>query len=432
MKFQPEGLFTLLGNEEDASACADISETACKHQARSFALQLLAQVASKIADTLGSSRVVLTWLLGAIGAPAFFIAWLAPIRESLSMLPQLVIAAQLREMPQRKMVYAFGAVCQGACLLLMPLSLLLESATVTGAVILLLLVVFSLARGLCSVASKDVLGKTVAKGRRGRLSGIAGSAAGIFSLLFALFLFGSGGAAELPVLVAMLLGAGVLWLIAALFYSRVPEASGATEGGASAWKDAVKSIRLLQTDAPLRAFIVARLLLVSSAYAIPFLVISIFEASSGSNRALAIVMFAEGLAALSSGVIWGVFADQAAHKVMAAAGGLTVLTLAAVLGGPALMGLADLGMGLGGLMLYLAAVAHQGVRIGRKTYLVDLADASNRASYVAVSNTVIGVFVLCGGGLGWVAQRFGYETVLATLLAMALLGMLSSWRLRGN
>ena len=37
-----------------------------------------------------------------------------------------------------------------------------------------LLVVFSLARGLCSVSAKDVLGKTVSKSRRGILMGWGG------------------------------------------------------------------------------------------------------------------------------------------------------------------------------------------------------------------------------------------------------------------
>jgi MFS family permease len=432
LKFQAEGIFSLLGQDEDASACTDICESACKSQPRSFTLQLLAQVASKMADTLGSSRVVLPWLLGAIGAPAFFIAWLVPIRESLSLLPQLAIAARLRERPRRKHVYVLGAIVQGICLLLMPVSLVLNSASFSAATILVLLALFSLARGLCSVASKDVLGKTVAKGRRGRLSGLAGSAAGIFTLAFAVFLLLSQGATTRPLLVAMLITAGTLWLVAALLYAQVPEEAGATEGGASAWKNALRSIRLLQSDAPLRAFIFARMLLVSSAYAIPFLVIRIFDTSSGSALALAIVMLAEGLAALSSGAIWGLFADRAAQRVMAAAGGLTVLTLGAVLLGPAHFISHDPGGLIGGFTLYLAAVAHQGVRIGRKTYLVDLANAENRASYVAISNTVIGVFVLAGGGLGWIAQRFGYETVLACLLGMALLGTLASWRLKAN
>lgn len=74
-------LFELLSDEENARACQDISEDACKDQPRSFTLQLLAQIASKCADTLGSSRVVLPWLLSSIGAPAFFIAWLVALPE---------------------------------------------------------------------------------------------------------------------------------------------------------------------------------------------------------------------------------------------------------------------------------------------------------------------------------------------------------------
>ena len=43
--------------------------------------------------------------------------------------------------------------------------------TAAGWAILGLVTLFSLARGFCSVASKDVLGKTVPKTRRGRVSG---------------------------------------------------------------------------------------------------------------------------------------------------------------------------------------------------------------------------------------------------------------------
>jgi hypothetical protein len=40
---------------------------------------------------------------------------------------------------------------------------------------------------------------------------------------------------------------------------------------------------------------------------------------------------------------------------------------------------------------------HGGVRLGRKIYLVDMASGDNRAAYVAVSNTLIGVLMLAGG-----------------------------------
>lgn len=38
-----------------------------------------------------------------------------------------------------------------------------------------------------------------------------------------------------------------------------------------------------------------------------------------------------------------------------------------------------------------------GVRLGRKVYLVDMAGAGQRAAYVAVSNTLIGILMLIGG-----------------------------------
>jgi hypothetical protein len=54
----------------------------------------------------------------------------------------------------------------------------LRGAT-AGWTIVGLLVVFSLARGVASIAAKDTLGKTVSMGRRGRVSGYAATASGL-------------------------------------------------------------------------------------------------------------------------------------------------------------------------------------------------------------------------------------------------------------
>ena len=73
------------------------------------------------------------------------------------------------------------------------------------------------------------------------------------------------------------------------------------------------------------------------------------------------------------------------------------------------------------LLFLVLSLAHTGVRIGRKTYLVDLASAENRAAYVAVSNSLIGVLLLAGAAIGLIAERFGTAAVIA-LLALAALG----------
>lgn len=428
-------------SQDGAGAPREVSP----RQARSFVLQLLAQIASKCADTLGSSRVVLPWLLSSIGAPTLFIAWLVPIRESLSLIPQLAVAANLRKRAIRKNVYVWGAILQGICVLAMPLSLALPSPSMSAAAILLALAGFSVARSLCSVASKDVLGKTVAKGRRGKLSGLASSVAGVFTLCFGTGLLMFGGASSLPLLAAMLCIAGGLWIVAAVLYGQVPEQAGDTDDKTFGFEGILESALLLKTDKTLRLFVIARMLLVSTAYAIPFLVVIVFASAEGNNQALALVILAEGLAALTSGFIWGIYADRSAHRVLAAAGLLTAATLAAVLVAPSFAALFDAlfdamfaptmltpsTAGLAGaLALYVAAIAHQGTRLGRKTYIVDLANEDNRAAYVAISNTVIGIFVMLGGTLGWVAQTAGTESVLMILMAMAVVGAGVSWTLR--
>jgi hypothetical protein len=68
-------------------------------------------------------------------------------------------------------------------------------------------------------------------------------------------------------------------------------------------------------------------------------------------------------------------------------------------------------------------VMHGGVRLGRKVYLVDMANSGNRAAYVAVSNTVIGVLMLAGGGVGLIGDWLGEA---ATVLMLGLVSLLAT------
>jgi hypothetical protein len=69
-------------------------------------------------------------------------------------------------------------------------------------------------------------------------------------------------------------------------------------------------------------------------------------------------------------------------------------------------------------------IAHAGVRLGRKSYLVDMAEGNRRTDYVAVSNTVIGALFLASGLIGALAVSVSVE---ATILLLGLAGLLGSW-----
>jgi len=72
----------------------------------------------------------------------------------------------------------------------------------------------------------------------------------------------------------------------------------------------------------------------------------------------------------------------------------------------------------------LLAFVHTGVRVARKTYVVDMAGDDRRTEYVAVSNTAIGVLLLVAGALSGALATFGNEAALLFLAALGLLGVL--------
>ena len=122
---------------------------------------------------------------------------------------------------------------------------------------------------------------------------------------------------------------------------------------------------------------------------------------------------------------------------MALAGGAASVTgIVAYLLGTLFGGTGDLpATGAGGspwvyaLLFFVLATAHTGIRVGRKTYLVDMAPADERASYVAVSNTVIGVVLLVSGSLGVLGTFLSPYEVILVFAGLGLIGSVIALRL---
>ena len=423
-----ERLYGFLAEDEDARVCKDIPDSACQHQPRAFVYHLWALTLTKLGDSLVSARLVLPWLLNASGAPAFFISMLVPLRESLSLLPQLFIAQRMRERPIRKWFWVAGSVGQAIALLGMLVGLFTFEGAVFGWWVIGWLIFFSLSRGICSVAIKDVQGKTVSKTRRGRLTGLAASVAGLMTLLTAIVLILSPDVEGSHRLFVALFGGGaLLWLLAALVYAWVPEVPGSTSGGGNAMTEAVKSMSLLWRDRQFGHFVATRALLVSSAFSIPYIVVLIQDQSGDSDTitGLAGLLFANGLAGLLAGRVWGRWSDAASHHVMAAAAFMAVAVMLLALAIDTFWQDQLAWVPVAGGLIFLAAVAHHGARVGRKTYLIDMATQETRAQFTAVSNTVIGGLLLLGMLLGALDSWLGTHSVLWLLIVT---GLVAGWR----
>jgi hypothetical protein len=78
---------------------------------------------------------------------------------------------------------------------------------------------------------------------------------------------------------------------------------------------------------------------------------------------------------------------------------------------------------------FILGVAHSGVRLGRKTYIVDMAGGDKRTDYVAVSNTIIGLVLLITGGISALASAISPEGIILILSLFGIAGAFTSSRL---
>ncbi|CAK2112010.1 MFS transporter [Vibrio crassostreae] len=430
MKLNSTTLYQRLSNEEDTRPCTGISDSACSEVPGNFLKILIAQLSTKLADSFTSSKVVLPWLLASAGAPAFFTALLVPIRESGSLIPQLMLGGIVRQFQHRKQFYVIGSLLQGAAVALMAISALQLNGARLGWTIIVLLIIFSLSRGLCSIANKDVLGKTIPKARRGRLGGLSASLSGIITLLVTgsmlAFQYGS-----INFVVTMMVIASLFWVFAALSFGLIVEYEGATEGAGNGFKVALKNLNLLRSDNQFQRFVMVRALLMSSGLAAPFIVLLATPHTDLGGVLLFVIL--TGMANLISGWFWGLLADRSSRHVILLTAALSICiflctALFQVTIESALSSMTILVVYL--LIYFLLAITHQGVRLGRKTYLIDMADGNQRTDYVSVSNTVIGILLLVYGAISAVIAQCSITAVLILFSVSSCAALLIALKLK--
>lgn len=291
---------------------------------------------------------------------------------------------------------------------------------------------FSLARGFCSIATKDVFGKTIPKTRRGLLNGLMGSVAGAIAAATGL-LFVLNPAWESNAILAILLAAAAsLWVFSAIMVWAVKEYPGANDSDDNGWGRSWQRFGLLNSDREFRQFVASRSLALGSSLAAPFYVALAQNELGSSFRYLGFFIIAEGLAGLISGTYWGKFADRSSRLVMTSASTLAAIVTLLVIIYSISTPLSEL---VSAALFYpvaffLLGVAHAGVRTGRKTQLIDMAEGNQRTDYVSVSNTSLGIALLIVGIIGAFIASISIQAVLLFMALLSLGGAITSFRLK--
>lgn len=382
--------------------------------------------ATKLGDGLVDPKLVLSWLLTTLEAGAFWVGLLVPVREAGALLPQLFTAQWLRRFAIRKWWWVAGSLMQGVAVIMIILSVLRLAPDQIGGRVIFWLAVFALARSVCSVAYKDVLGKTVEKSKRGLVTGTAASIAAGGVLLFGVLLMFDLVDRFWLVMGALVL-AGLLWLFGGMWFIKLDEEPSkvALHDKKSVFK---QYLDYLMNDRELQKFLLARGLLTATAVAPPFLLLLAEANDIGVLDKIGALVVTAAFATFISGRIWGGLSDKSTKLVLGNAGLLSTVFLVFAVGG----------VGLGWyeyvwflpIVLFGVMVSYQGVRIARSIHLVNLANEETRAAYTAISNTIIGVVLLGTGVFGWLAVLISPLFVVGALATLSFLGGVVSFALK--
>lgn len=379
-----------------------------------------------IGDQIVAAKTVLPWLLQAAGAPGFLLALLVPIREAGSMLPQAAITGWVLRQTSRSKVWVIGSNGQFVSALGIGVAALFLRGWALGITVIVLLAALSLFRSMCSIASKDVQGKVISKGKRGLVTGRATVIGGVMGLVaglaIAIFL---GSHSPTRVLAAVVIASSFSWLFASIVFARIEYAKPAAPKNAPSANPWVRRcIAALKDDKAFRRFVLVRSMMLVTALSTAFIVALAAE-SGNSIDSLGFFLIASGLASMVGGRISGIWSDHSSKNVMAGGAlfGSIVLILVVL---SSAFAPAQINMLVFPLSFFLITLAHTAIRVARKTYVMDMAEGDQRTRYVADANTLMGVVLLAVGALSGFIAIFGNEAALLFLAAIGLLGTISA------
>ena len=379
-----------------------------------------------IGDQVVAPKTVLPWLFNAAGVPAAFTSFLVPIRESGSMLPQAFLSPWVTSQSSRKRVWLIGSWGQALASAGIALSALLLEGSVLGIAVIVLLAVHAVFRSICSIAGKDVQGRTISKGHRGDITGRATALAGGFALAIGLAL--SFIPNELPQwsLAALLAGGASMWALASLVFMRIDEPTPDTDtSNGQGFKDMWK---LVTADRDLQRFLIVRSLMLVTALSTPFIVV-LGSREGADLTGLGAFIVASGGASLLGGRVSGRLSDRSSKRTMAWAAGFASTVLILLVASAQLVD-DTINAWVMPLGFFLVNLAHTAVRVSRKTYLVDMADGDRRTMITGAANTVMGIVLLVVGAISSAVVLLGPQAALIFLAVVGYAGVFGAANLK--
>jgi hypothetical protein len=362
-----------------------------------------------------SPKTTLPWLFSSVGAPSWLIPLLVPIKESGSLLPQWSIYKYFpNSIANRTFVWKIGASIQAFCSIFLAMTVDLFSETVLALVVLLLISIFSIGRALCSLSMKDIQADVFSKGERGQFVGYSATISAAVSLLLMLLLIITDNKLTIATAQLLVLAAGVLFFIAVILSAPLKlNIQPQTNELQLSLFSTIVSTKLL------RNIVISRVLLMHSSLVFPFVILATTQSETFT---LPYFIGLSAFASLISSSFWGLFSDRSALlslKIAALICSISTIALCFTINNASNSVLFAL--------FFLLTLGYAGIRASRKTYLLDITDENNRASYVSSANTLVGMLLVTTGVLYALLSNYIGNQVIYVMTSLVVVGWLHSY-----
>jgi Major Facilitator Superfamily len=410
------------------------------HLRRNYALGVINGSLYMLAESLIDPTLVLTWFLSRLSAPNVLIGLVVPLRDTGWFLPQLFLARQQARQPYKLPTYSVAALVRSIAWATMSVVVLTQrNPTVLIIGFFVPYVINSAAAGWGGLPFMDIVAKTIPVRQRGPYFSermLIGGALGIAGSLVVRVALGEQLGRVFPANVGQLIAIAALFAVVSLFsFTFVIEPPGEVGDKVSSLMAHLdRAASLFRCDGNFRLFLSTRVMLMAAQMAAPFFAVYASRELGAGADMVSVYLAANTAASVISNLIWSRLSNRQGNRtVIRLAAGLGLsMTLLAWLAGPLDRVLA-VGVAAPALFVVVFALSgafQSGISVGGMSMLLEIAPSHERALYVGLTNSVLGVALFSTSISGVLVNWLGYRGLFLLAAGCYAVGLWTAIRMQ--
>jgi MFS family permease len=417
-----------------------MSEIADAHGRRNTFLLTSDWVSVGMAMSFVSSSTVLPALVSRLSDLPVLVGLISTIGSGGWLLPQLISASRIGHFRWKKRFIILPGLIGRPTFWLTAVVLLLAGArnpALVLAVFFLGFTLFNICDGFGAVAWFDLLSKCIPVQRRGRVIGImqlVTAVAGMGIGLLVEYLLGESSPLAFPANYASLfLISGVFMAVSTLSISQIHEPEGVEPPPRASFSGFIRRLKTVwRTDPDFRKLTLLRLSLGTSTMAVPFFVVYATKEVGLGMGAVGVFLAAQVAGGLAGSVGLAFVSERMGSRKATIIETVLVVAISVwALATPALAAMYPGSFtGLFALVFVLIGACGSAFMLGHMNYLMEMSPASERVTYVGLSNTITGLLMVTPLIAGWIVEAASYQTLFVVSALTGIPAVFVGLRLR--